>query len=550
MRRPASRFVHRLALLLALTATAVAAQEAPGSAGESGPPARTAFVGESTVDSAPVVVDGRKLFIVAGVTAFPAAKRAGIIADAIRDLAADPAFDPATISVEEGERDTRFLARGRRLFRFTDTDAEIEGVDRRILVELYLNVIRSTIVDYRAARTREALAASAWQAGIATGVALVALGLLVIGIRMLDRRLERRFRDRVRAVKISSFELVRAERLWGFVRGAVRLVGGFLWLAGAYIYLRYVLGLLPWTRGAAAHLDDWVLAPLSVLGRGLVEKIPDLIFLLVLFLVIRYILRLVYHFFAAVGRGEVELRSFDPDWAEPTYKLVRLGIVAFGLIVAYPYIPGSDSAAFKGVSIFLGVVFSLGSSTTVANILAGYSLTYRRAFREGDRVKIAGILGDVTYVRLQATHLRTIKNEEVVVPNSTILGGEVVNYTTLARSEGLILHTTVGIGYETPWRQVEAMLLEAARRTPGLRAEPKPFVLHLALGDFAVTYEINVACEDPRAMGVVYTDLHRNILDVFNEYGVQIMTPAYEGDPEVPKVVPRDQWHLPPAAKP
>jgi small-conductance mechanosensitive channel len=196
------------------------------------------------------------------------------------------------------------------------------------------------------------------------------------------------------------------------------------------------------------------------------------------------------------------------------------------------------------------VVFSLGSSTTVANVLAGYSLTYRRAFREGDRVKIAGILGDVTNVRLQATHLRTPKNEEVVVPNSTILGGEVVNYTTLARSEGLILHTTVGIGYETPWRQVEAMLLEAARRTPGLRAEPKPFVFQLALGDFAVTYEINVACEDPRAMGAVYTDLHRNILDVFNEYGVQIMTPAYEGDPEVPKVVPRDQWNLPPAAKP
>jgi len=371
----------------------------------------------------------------------------------------------------------------------------------------------------------------------------------VLATRAIDRRLARRFRDRVKSLTISSFELVRAERLWGVVRGAVRLAGGLVVVAGGYVYLRYLLELFPATRGAAAQLDDWVLAPLGVIGGGVLAKIPDLIFLAVMFLVVRYLLRMVHALFAAVGRGEVEISGFDPDWADPTYKLVRLGIVAFGLIVAYPYIPGSDSAAFKGVSIFLGVVFSLGSSSAIANVLAGYSLTYRRAFREGDRVKIAGILGDVSQVRLQATYLRTPKNEEVVVPNSTILNGEVTNYSTLAAKEGLILHTTVGIGYETPWRQVEAMLLEAARRTPGLRSDREPFVFQLALGDFAVTYEINVYCEDPRKMGIVYTDLHRNILDVFNEFGVQIMTPAYEGDPEIPKVVPRDQWHLPPAAK-
>jgi small-conductance mechanosensitive channel len=148
------------------------------------------------------------------------------------------------------------------------------------------------------------------------------------------------------------------------------------------------------------------------------------------------------------------------------------------------------------------------------------------------------------------THLRTPKNEDVVVPNSTILSSEIVNYSSLAKDPGLILHTTVGIGYETPWRQVEAMLLEAAARTPGLQREPKPYVLQLALGDFAVTYEINVYCDNPQAMPRLYTALHGNILDVFNEYGVQIMTPAYEGDPPEPKVVPRDKWHLAPAAGP
>ncbi|MDH4065709.1 MAG: mechanosensitive ion channel family protein [Acidobacteriota bacterium] len=177
-------------------------------------------------------------------------------------------------------------------------------------------------------------------------------------------------------------------------------------------------------------------------------------------------------------------------------------------------------------------------------------MTYRRAFRVGDRVKIGDYLGDVERTRLMVTHLRTPKNEEVVVPNSVILGKEVVNYSALARANGLILHTTVGIGYETPWRQVEAMLLEAAARTKGLLHEPPPFVLQRALGDFCITYEINAYTDSTQRMFALYAELHRQILDVFNEYGVQIMTPNYEGDPEQPKVVPRDQWYAAPARPP
>jgi small-conductance mechanosensitive channel len=157
-------------------------------------------------------------------------------------------------------------------------------------------------------------------------------------------------------------------------------------------------------------------------------------------------------------------------------------------------------------------------------------------------------MGDVIQTRLQVTHLRSLKNEEVVIPNSQILGGEVINYSSLAREHGaLILHTEVGIGYDTPWRQVEAMLLAAGARTPGLGREPKPFILIKRLGDFAVTYELNVPCGEVPAMARIYTALHHNILDVFNEYGVQIMTPAYEGDPPEPKVVPPTNWHVAPA---
>jgi len=160
---------------------------------------------------------------------------------------------------------------------------------------------------------------------------------------------------------------------------------------------------------------------------------------------------------------------------------------------------------------------------------------------------VKDLTGDVTDIRLMVTHLRTVKNEEIVVPNSEILNSHVINYSTLARSHGLILHTTVGIGYETSWRQVEAMLRLAAERTPGLLKEPEPFILQKTLGDFAVIYELNAYCDDPKKIAQLYTAMHQNILDVFNEHGVQIMTPAYEGDPETAKVVPKDQWYLPPA---
>jgi small-conductance mechanosensitive channel len=219
--------------------------------------------------------------------------------------------------------------------------------------------------------------------------------------------------------------------------------------------------------------------------------------------------------------------------------------------VAYPYIPGSESEAFKGVSLFIGIVFSLGSSSAIANIIAGYMITYRRAFKAGDRVKIGDAVGDVMQTRLQVTHLRSLKNEEIVIPNSQILSSDVVNYSSFAKAEGLILHTEIGIGYETPWRQVEAMLLTAAARCAQPPAEPpRAFVRLKKLGDFAVVYELNVYCGDIAHMMPMYTAMHRNILDVFNEFGVQIMTPAYEGDPAEPKVVAPRDWFTAPAAAP
>ena len=530
--------------MLGFTAPALAAERQAAEDSQEGVPHP-----DAELPSAPVEIDGTVLFRVRGTSAFPAEKRAEAIAGRIEALAADASVPADAVGTVEVENGTMIVAGSQPVMLVTDADARLESVDRKVLALNIARDIRQAVADYRQARSRGALMHSAVLSGVATAILAVLLALVIWLSRRLHAALEQRYRLRLQSLGIQSFQIVRAERIWDAARRALGGARALVILVVGFIYLQYVLGLFPWTRGPANRLLGYVFDPLRTMGRGIVHEIPDLIFLAILFFVTRYLLKLISLFFGAVGRGEVTLSSFDREWAESTYKLVRVGVIVFALVVAYPYIPGSGSEAFKGISIFIGVLFSLGSSSAIANLIAGYMMIYRRAFRVGDRVKIGATIGDVTERRLQATHLKTIKNEEVIIPNSAILNNEVVNYSSLARRGGLILHTTVGIGYDTPWRQVEAMLLMAAERTPGLMKEPAPFILQNVLDNFAVTYELNVYCDNAQAMIALYTSLHRNILDLFNEYGVPIMTPAYRSDPAVPKVVPREQWFSAPAKR-
>src|SRR5262245_929392 len=531
-----------IACVLTLAPLTLAADTQPAGEGES-----QSDDSGTDVPSAPVVIDGRTLFRVRGASSFPAERRAAGIAERIKAVAADRTVSPDAVRAVEMEIGTAIFGGRERVMVVLDADARLESLERKVLAAGLMQSIREAIASYRQARTREALLGSAAHAAVAT-VLLALLVVLVVWVsRRTERALEATYRQRVQSVGIQSFQLVRAEQIWVALHRAVVVARAVIIFGLVFVYLHYVLGVFPWTRGFSNGMLQLILDPLATMGWGVANAVPNLFFLAILFFVTRWALKVIHMFFAAVGRGEVALSGFEQEWADPTYKLLRVAVVALALVVAYPYIPGSGSEAFKGISIFIGIVFSLGSSSTIANIIAGYTMTYRRAFRLGDRVKIGDTVGDVTEMRLQVTHLKTVKNEEVVIPNSSILNNEVVNYSSLARRLGLILHTKVGIGYETPWRQVEAMLLQAAERTPGLLREPLPFMRQLALGDFAVTYEINGYCDNAQAMNQIYTDLHRNILDVFNEHGVQIMTPAYEGDPEVPKVVPKDQWFSAPA---
>jgi small-conductance mechanosensitive channel len=538
MRAPFYLAAGVLAVAVGWTAP-VFGQEPTGQPGEREP--------AGAVVQAPVVIDGDVLFSVRGITAYPAERRAAEIEAKIRTLARDPRIDASSLTLDDQPDGTWILANGQRVLRVHDEDASLEAVDRRTLADAHRARIVDAIAAYREARKPGVL----WRHALLTlGATLALIVGAYIGRRFfgwLQARLERRYRDRVHDVSIQSFQLLSAEQLWWALSGILSFVWGVAVIAMILVYLRYTMALFPWTRGTASRFVALVVDPLRSIGLGFVGTLPNLIFLAILFLVTRYALKLLRLFFDSVGAGRVRLSNFESEWADPTFKLVRLLVLAFAVVVAYPYVPGSDTDAFKGVTLFIGVVFSLGSSSLIGNVISGFSMTYRRTFRIGELVRIGAHLGEVREMRLLVTHLRTPKNEEVIVPNSSIVATEVVNYSSMAKDRGLILHTTVGIGYETPWRQVEAMLVEAAARTPGLLRDPVPFVHQIALGDFAVTYEINVYCDTPLRMRHLYTELHRNILDVFNEYGVQIMTPAYEGDPDQPKVVPKEHWYTAPA---
>jgi small-conductance mechanosensitive channel len=348
---------------------------------------------------------------------------------------------------------------------------------------------------------------------------------------------------------VQALGLLPGEQIWSSLAASARGLRFLLVLLLVYLYAQFALGQFPSTRPVAQRLASYLLDPLRTLWGQFLDELPALVFLLVLFILVRFVLRLLKFAFAALGSGAVHVHGFEPQWAEPTFRLVRIAVIAIGLVIAYPYIPGSESEAFKGLSIFAGVLISIGSSSFISNYIAGYSLIYRRLFAVGNRVRIGDVVGEVMEMRVQVTRLRTYKNEEVIIPNSSILNSVVTNYTTLAAKRGLILHTTVGIGYEVPWRQVEGMLLTAAERTRGVLNDPRPFVLQTGLGDFAVTYEINAFVGSTEDVAGRYNELHANIQDVFNEFGVQIMTPAYEGDPQAPKVVPREQWHAAPSRR-
>lgn len=403
---------------------------------------------------ADVIVRGKTLFAVQGVLSFPAQARAAAISRRIEDLSKDVTFNPSSISVADAEGSSDIMAADLVVMSVTDQDAAAAGESRQQLANSYAQHIATALTALRKQYSLKSLILGGVYALLTTLILLLLFRLMRIFFPRLYRRLNSWRGTFIPSLRIQQFELLPADRIADFAIGIARLVRLAIILVALYFYVSLVLGFFPWTQGYAQILFGYVLSPLKLVAEAAVAYLPNVFFIAVIALVSFYVIKAVRIIFTEIGKETIALPNFYPEWADPTYKIVRMLILALTAIVIFPYIPGSKSPAFKGISIFLGVLFSLGSTSAVANVVAGVILTYMRAFKIGDRVKIADTTGDVLEKTLLVTRIRTIKNVEITIANAMVLNSHIINFSASAHLEGLILHTTVTIGYDAPWRTV------------------------------------------------------------------------------------------------
>jgi small-conductance mechanosensitive channel len=361
-------------------------------------------------------------------------------------------------------------------------------------------------------------------------LATAILGLIIWGLRWLSRRVRQRITARegpFGAVRIGSVELISADRVARFLDLLVLALFWFAVLVAIDIYLWRVLGMSDATRSVGERLRDYVWIPFRNMIITVWDYLPNLLTIVLVIAVARLLLWVVHQVFKAVQVGALSIPGFDRDWANPTYRVVRVLGVGLALAIIFPLLPAYDSDAFKGLSIFGGFLLAFGSSGAVGNLVAGVFLTYTRACKTGDRVQIGDTLGDVQEQTFLAVRIRTDRQQVVTIPSSVVLNSSVTNYTRRGLEQPTILHTGVTIGYDAPWRKVHELLLKAALETPDVLSFPEPFVWQKALSDFYVSYELNVATTKPERMYWILDELHRRIQDNFFAAGVEIMSPHF-----------------------
>jgi small-conductance mechanosensitive channel len=458
---------------------------------------------------------------------FSTEERAQAADSKLARLVKDLTVSPDSITTDAAVTSTNIVAGDTIITTVTDADAAAAGVQRPVLANGYVKQIRTAVAIVRNEYTYKTLLLGALYAVLATLVLVSALVALKFYAPQLYVAIKRRRGTSIRTLRIQSLELLSAARITELLIQAAGLLRFAITFFLFYFYIPLVFSFFPWTRTFGTKILDYVLSPIAAGWNAFLAYLPSLLIVLVICFFSYWAIRVARFIFKEIERGTISWPGFYPEWAMPTYKIVELLIIAFALVVMFPYLPGSDSPAFKGISIFLGVLFSLGSSSAVANVIAGVILTYARAFKIGDRVQISDTVGDVVGKTLLATHVKTIKNVHITIPNALVLGSHITNFSGSTQEQPLILHTSVTIGYDVPWRDVHKLLMSAATATPGILENPHPFVLQTSLDDFYVSYQINAYTDQPSVMAVTYSELHKNIQDQFNDAGVEIMSPHY-----------------------
>ena len=476
----------------------------------------------------PVIAEGDTLFyLFTKRGGYAPQQRAQMTGAAIEEIGKRFNLRPDSVSIDHSDIVSDLMYGNKVLLSLTDQDALWEGVSRDSFAKERRQNVITKLHEMKAEH-------SVWR----MAKRILYFLLVIVGQYLLFRLTNWLFRKlkvrilrlkdtKIKPVSIQGYELLDAQKqanLLVFLAGIGRyiLMGIQLVITVPLIFI-----IFPQTEGLAYRLLGYIWNPIRNIFVDIIDYIPNLFTIVVIWYAVKYLVRMVLYLAREIEAGRLKFNGFYPDWAMPTFHIVRFLLYAFMIAMIYPYLPGSKSGVFQGISVFVGLIVSLGSSTVIGNIIAGLVITYMRPFKMGDRIKLNDTTGDIIEKTPLVTRIRTPKNEVVTVPNSFIMSSHTVNYSTSAREYGLIIHSEVSIGYDVPWRQVNQILIDAALNTPGVVDDPRPFVLETSLSDWYPVYQINAYIKEAHKMSQIYSDLHQTIQDKFNEAGIEIMSPHY-----------------------
>jgi small-conductance mechanosensitive channel len=461
--------------------------------------------------------------------AFSAEERAGRISQKINQLYNDDFLQADSILVLSDDGYADIAYKDLIIMTVSKPDTRIDGRERttEALAGEQAEIIRHAIL---AAKAENSLTKILIRLGL-TLLIVAGAGVVIWFIPFCFRHLKeyilKKKRNKLHDLQYRSYTFLSIQQQLQILFFFLNVFKWLVIVLAVYIILPLIFSIFPFTRDWADYLFGLVWAPFRTLLLSLWHYLPNLVAMLVIIFIFRYLLRFIRYLFSEIASERLKINGFYPDWAMPTFQLVRIFLMACALVMIFPYLPGKNSPAFQGISIFVGVLVSFGSSSAIANAVAGLVITYMRPFKLGDRIKINDVTGDVIEKTILVTRLKTIKNEEITIPNLTILQGNTVNYSVFSKNEGLIIHTTVTMGYENPWQDVHRALIDAAQMTEHILPTPAPFVLQSSLDDFYVTYQINAYTAEANRQAVIYSHLHQNIQDVFNARGLEGVSPHY-----------------------
>ena len=476
----------------------------------------------------PVIVEGDTLYyLFAKRGGHTPQQRAEMNAAAITELGKRFNLQPDSVYIESSDIVTDLMYGNKVLSSFTDQDGLWEGCSRDQLAAAK----RKVIVDKLKVMKDEH---SLWQ----LGKRILYFILVIIGQFLLFKlttwlfnklkvRIQRLKDTKLRPISIQDYELLDTQKQVNLLVFLASLLRYAVMLLQLILTVPLLFAIFPQTKDLAYKLFSYIWDPIKSIFLGIVEYIPNLFTIFVIWLAVKYLVRLVRYLASEIQSERLKIGGFYADWAMPTFHIVRFLLYAFMIAMIYPYLPGSKSGVFQGISVFVGLIVSLGSSTVIGNIIAGLVITYMRPFKLGDRIKLNDTTGNVIEKTPLVTRIRTPKNEVVTIPNSFIMSSHTVNFSQPARDYGLIIHSEVSVGYDIPWRKTHQLLVEAALNTPGVVDDPRPFVLETSLQDYYPVYQVNAYIKDANQLAQVYSDLHQNIQDRFNEEGIEIMSPHY-----------------------